>query len=173
MKMITFIFAILILLGASFTPEKSASFRKKADKNLARIFMGKQIEKKSVDADEKYIAESRFKNIEIFLLMSAKDSVGYLVFTSSMGRYESFDYMIVYNPEMTVKEIVILNYTSSHGGEVASQKWLKQFIGYEGKHLKYGSDIDAISGATYSATSLVKDVESITIFMKKKFKPLV
>ena len=68
---------------------------------------------------------------------------------------------------MSVKSIDILEYNSSHGGEIASQKWLKQFVGYDGKPLKYGSDIDAVSGATYSATSLVKDVESVTLFMKK------
>jgi len=167
MRKIMVIFAGLFLLGAAIAPKRPASFWKKADKNLTRIFTGKQIEKTNVEYDKINLVESGLKNLEIFLLRNGEDSLGYLVLTSSMGRYESFDYMIVYNPVMKVKEIDILNYTSSHGGEVASQKWLKQFVGYEGNHLKYGSDIDAITGATYSATSLVKDVESITIFMKK------
>ena len=167
MKMFIALLTVFLISGATLIPEKSVSFWKKADKNLERIFKGKIITKKVVELSEIELAAGKFKNNGIYLLVSADETLGYLVFASSMGRYETFEYMVVYNPGLSVKEIDILNYTSSHGGEIASQKWLKQFVGYEGKHLKYGSDIDAITGATYSAVSLVKDVEAITIFMKK------
>jgi len=166
MKILTALLAILFFSAATLYPEKPASFWKKADKNLNRIFNGAMITKKVVELNVKELTELKFKNNGIYLLVSGDEKIGYLVFASSMGRFESFDYMVVYNPDKSVKEINILNYTSPHGGEVASQKWLKQFAVYTGKPLKYGTDIDAISGATYSGTSLVKDVESITGFMK-------
>jgi len=166
MKILTSLMTILLFSGATQLPEHPASFWKKADKNLDRIFKGKVITKTVVESGEKELADGKFKNNGIYVLMSADETLGYVVFTSSMGRFESFDYMVVYNPDASVKEIDVLNYTSPHGGEVASPKWLKQFVGYQGKHLKYGSDIEAITGATYSATSLVKDVETITGFMK-------
>lgn len=166
MKIVTALLAILLFSGGTLYPEKPASFWKKVDKNLNRIFNGKIITKKDVELNVKELTELKFKNNGIYLLVSDGETLGYVVFASSMGRFESFDYMVVYNPDVTVKEINVLNYTSPHGGEVASPRWLKQFIGYEGKHLKYGSDIEALTGATYSATSLVRDVEAVTVFMK-------
>ena len=169
MKMFIVLLTILLLCGATIIPEKSASFWKKADKNLERIFKGETLTKKGVEFGEKELSKNDmpFVNNGIYQLFHDKELLGYLVLTASMGRYESFDYMVVYDLELTVKEIDVLNYTSSHGGEVASKKWLKQFVGYNGKHLKYGTDIEAITGATYSAGSLTKDLESITNLLKK------
>jgi hypothetical protein len=160
------------LTGTMVIPENSPSLWRKADKNIERIFKGQLIARKSITLNDKQLADigDQFVSKGIYQLLVEEKPVGYLVLATSMGRFESFDYMIVYTTELVVKEINILNYTSSHGGEVASPRWLKQFIGYSGKHLKYGSDIDAISGATISAISLTKDIESITVFMKKNFK---
>ncbi len=166
MKLLTAILCVLLFSGAMLKPEVSSSFLKKADKNLERIFKGRVITKKNIALSDKQMAEVKFKNNGIYELMSSGENLGYVVFTSSMGRFEPFDYMVVYSPDASVKEISIINYTSPHGGEVSSAKWLKQFAGYSGKKLKYGSDIEALSGATFSASSLVKDVESITVFMK-------
>ena len=48
-----------------------------------------------------------------------------------------------------------------HGGEISSKKWLEQFVGYKGGALKYGDDIQAISGATYSASSITHRMNEI------------
>lgn len=169
MKLFFAFLTFLVVSGATLLPEKPASYWKKAEKNLERIYKSPDITRKSVELNEKELSgiNSQFVNNGIYHLLNGKEFVGFMVLTSSMGRFEPFDYMVVYNTDMSVKEIDVLNYTSPHGGEVASQKWLKQFVGYNGKHLKYGSDIDAITGATYSASSLVKDIGTITNYMKK------
>ena len=168
MKMFIALFTLLLFCEATLIPEKSASYWKKADKNLNRIFQGATFTKKEVDFSRKEWSkiDLPFANHGIYQLYHENELLGYLVLTASMGRYESFDYMVVYDPELSVKEIDVLNYTSSHGGEVASRNWLKQFAGYNGKHLTYGKDIEAITGATYSAGSLTKDVETITVLLK-------
>ena len=61
--------------------------------------------------------------------------------------------------------MMILVYRSTHGAAVCSKKWLKQFNGYSGGKLELGKDIDSVSGATISATSLVKDVERCILLM--------
>jgi len=169
MKIFAALLTILILSGAIPVQEMSPSLWKKANKKLDLIFKDQIITKRSLELSEAELTNNRkqFVTKGIYQLFCSNVSLGYLVFMTSMGRYESFEYIIVYSPELSVKSIDILEYNSSHGGEIASQKWLKQFVGYDGKPLKYGSDIDAVSGATYSATSLVKDVESVTLFMKK------
>jgi hypothetical protein len=44
--------------------------------------------------------------------------------------------------------------------------WLRQFIGITGCELDYGKDIDAISGATISASSLTIEIRKWCKFLE-------
>ena len=69
------------------------------------------------------------------------------------ARYENFWYAVIFNPDLTIMEAKVLDYESEYGYEICGKNWLKQFRGYEGCDLKYGSkEIDAISGATVFRT---------------------
>jgi hypothetical protein len=73
--------------------------------------------------------------------------------------HEYFDYYALLNPQNSILEIKVYNYAATHGQEICSKAWLKQFKGYNGsKQLRYGKDIDAISGATISGIALTEDV---------------
>ena len=53
-------------------------------------------------------------------------------------------------------------YRESHGGEVGSKRWLKQFIGVSSKkYLEYQDDIVGISGATISVKSMTNEVNKL------------
>jgi Na+-translocating ferredoxin:NAD+ oxidoreductase RnfG subunit len=72
---------------------------------------------------------------------------------------EYFDYFAILDKKKNILEIKVYNYAATHGAEVCSKGWLKQFKGYNGsKALRYGKDIDAISGATISGTAITGDV---------------
>lgn len=91
------------------------------------------------------------------------------------GNYEFFDYLLILDKSLAVKQVEILNYNATHGYEISSKRWLKQFLGYEGnKTIKYGKDIQAISGATISANSITDDIENTVNKLKtlKKQKHL-
>ena len=85
--------------------------------------------------------------------------LGYLLSTRAMGRFDHFDYLIAFASDFSVLGLTITVYRSSHGAAICQKKWLSQFEAYAGEDLKYGKDIDALSGATISATSMVKDVQ--------------
>ncbi len=54
----------------------------------------------------------------------------------------------------------VYNYRATHGHEVMGWGWLKQFIGYSGgKEMVYGKDIEAITGATISASALTANLQ--------------
>lgn len=86
---------------------------------------------------------------------------GYLILASSKGRYDYFDYMILASRAGMVEKVEILVYRSDHGSEICSKSWLKQFTGNSGEPLEYGKDIDALSGATFSASSLTGDIPAV------------
>lgn len=82
--------------------------------------------------------------------------------------HEYFDYYALLNTQYSILEIKVYNYAATHGQEICSKAWLRQFKGYDGsKNLRYGKDIDAISGATISGIALTQDIgEAVTRLRK-------
>ena len=78
------------------------------------------------------------------------------------GAFEYFDYLISMDLNKEVKSVKVYNYQATHGQEVCSKGWLKQFIGYKGNtELVVGKDIDAIAGATISVYAITIGVELV------------
>ncbi len=64
----------------------------------------------------------------LFLLLNgSSESKAYLVISSAKGRYERFDFMVLYQMDKKLVEIRILTYRSEHGSQVSSKKWLNKF----------------------------------------------
>jgi hypothetical protein len=88
--------------------------------------------------------------------------IGFLVISSAKGRYDYFDFMLVYNLEKQLIDIRILTYRSEHGSQVTSRSWLRRFTDLNTSDtIRYGVEIDALSGATFSASSLTLEVDRI------------
>ena len=78
---------------------------------------------------------------------------------SGTGEHEYFDYFILFDSDITVRQVRVYNYQATHGQEITSKGWLKQFEGYDGhKSLQVGKDIDGISGATISVFGITADI---------------
>jgi hypothetical protein len=84
------------------------------------------------------------------------------------GSHEYFDYFALLSAQYSIIEIKVYKYAATHGQEICSKAWLKQFKGYDGsKSLRYGKDIDAISGATISGIAITEDVGSAVRMLRK------
>jgi hypothetical protein len=83
---------------------------------------------------------------------------GYLLSTSAKGRYDYFDYSVIFSQEKAILRVIVTVYRSTQGAAICQKNWLSQFEGYKGGAMELGSDIDAVSGGTISATSMVKDI---------------
>jgi len=92
--------------------------------------------------------------------------IGYVLTTSAMGRFDAFDYFIIYNKELKVQSVRVVVYRSSHGSAICNKRWLKQFEGFGGETIVYGKDIQAVSGATISGGSIVEDVRRASKLME-------
>ncbi|MFW6222854.1 MAG: FMN-binding protein [Bacteroidota bacterium] len=80
---------------------------------------------------------------------------------------EYFDHLILFDTTGTIRYTDIFNYQASHGHEVTSRWWLKQFKGYQGHSaLSENNQIDGISGATISVRSMIADVVEKTKILK-------
>ena len=87
---------------------------------------------------------------------------------SDSDQSEYFDYFILFDKSLSVALVKVFNYQASHGQEVTSSGWLRQFIGYNGaRNMNVGKEVDAISGATISVNHLTDDIKHITAILKK------
>ncbi|MDP3312604.1 FMN-binding protein [Lutibacter sp.] len=84
---------------------------------------------------------------------------GYYYIGHGFGKAAYFDFIIILDENLIVSKVKVLIYREEHGGEIGSNRWLKQFIGKTTENpLIYQKDIAAISGATISAKSLTNEV---------------
>jgi len=91
-----------------------------------------------------------------------------LSLTDESSSREYFEYFAIIDNQHRITDIKVYNYAATHGEEICSKAWLKQFKGYKGaKPLRYGKDIDAISGATISGKAITEDISSSMIQLKK------
>lgn len=87
---------------------------------------------------------------------------------SASGNSEYFDAYFLYNANKTVESVKIYNYRATHGHDVCSRGWLKQFVGFDNEEpLQVGKTIDGISGATISVYALTDEVNYVTQILRK------
>lgn len=77
--------------------------------------------------------------------------IGALIFDAVIGKHELIDYVVAVTPEGKVRQIEILEYRESWGGQIRRPSWRMQFVGRTAQSkLKLNDGIHNISGATLS-----------------------
>ena len=102
-----------------------------------------------------------------------KQLVGYAYLGEASSMKNVFDYVVLFHPDLSIKKAKVLIYREDYGQQIGSQRWLKQFVGLApGENAVYGENIDAIAGATISASSMTKAVnvllEGITVLKQQE-----
>lgn len=173
---------MIIISSSSIDTDKRAEVDynpKLLQKEVVRIFRKENIEIRELGISGIYEEVSGM----FFKLQSADSMLGY----AYIGRVNScraggcevprllvageeseyFDYFILYDTRKQVLTVRVFNYQASHGQEVTSRGWLRQFISYDGtQELEVGKQVDAISGATISVNGLVEDIKEKTKILK-------
>jgi hypothetical protein len=92
----------------------------------------------------------------------AGQSLGYVVSDEVLGKVELISYAVGLGLDGAIRQVEILSYRESHGGEVRLPAWRRQFVGKTtASPLRVGEDIANISGATLSCTHLADGVRRI------------
>lgn len=99
---------------------------------------------------------------QIWIAREDQKISGYFVVDYVIGKHLVIDYSVGINPDGTVRQVDILKYRESYGGEVHRRDWLKQFNGknYEAV-LRLNQDIVNISGATLSSRHITEGVKRV------------
>jgi hypothetical protein len=157
--------SVLILFFVVFSSKLLASppeISKKFTKELSKHYTIEKVETQEIK--ELSNSSDRFFNV-----FNGDQHLGIVVLTAAKGRYDTFEYMIIYDLKLDIELIKILVYRSDYGSEITAKRWLSQFYNKGNDNLKYGSDIQAISGATFSALSLTKNINRINKILEEYF----
>jgi Na+-translocating ferredoxin:NAD+ oxidoreductase RnfG subunit len=92
----------------------------------------------------------------------AGTTLGYVVVDEVIGKFELITYAVGLDTDGAVKQVEVLSYRESHGGEIRLPAWRRQFAGKTAASpLRVGEDIANISGATLSCQHVTEGVRRI------------
>jgi Na+-translocating ferredoxin:NAD+ oxidoreductase RnfG subunit len=93
--------------------------------------------------------------------------LGWVVIDNVVGKFELITYAVGIAQDGSVKQVEVLSYRESHGGEIRLPAWRQQFVGKTAQSpLKVGGDIANISGATLSCSHVTEGVKRIVALIE-------
>ena len=97
---------------------------------------------------------------------------GWFIVDEVIGKHEFITYAVGLTADGAVKQIEVMDYRETYGGQVRDEKWRAQFIGKKhGAKLKLDDDIQNISGATLSSRHLADGVRRLLATYELALKP--
>lgn len=96
---------------------------------------------------------------------------GWFIVDEVVGKHEFITYGAGLNADGSVKQIEIMDYRETYGGQIRDQTWRAQFVGKTSRStLKLDSDIKNISGATLSCRHVTDGVKRLLSFYEIALK---
>src|SRR5881227_1858329 len=95
---------------------------------------------------------------------------GWFIVDEVVGKHEFITYAVGLNANGSVKQIEVMDYRETYGGEIRNENWRAQFVGRMSKSpLKLDQDIKNISGATLSCRHVTNGVKHLLAFYEVTF----
>nr|WP_316639722.1 FMN-binding protein [uncultured Roseateles sp.] len=105
---------------------------------------------------------------QLRLAYKGKELLGVLVADEVLGKFELISYVVGVGADGKLSGLEILSYRESHGHEIRSAAWRKQFVGKaQGAPIKLGEDIANVSGATLSCSHVTEGVKRIVAVIEQ------
>jgi Na+-translocating ferredoxin:NAD+ oxidoreductase RnfG subunit len=103
------------------------------------------------------------RSLRAWKAVRGNDVLGYVFVDEVLGRQDMITYAVGIDASGKMSPLEVLSYRESHGGEIRGTAWRNQFDGREGlQHLRFGTDIKNIAGATLSCEHVTQGVRWIT-----------
>lgn len=172
MKLIVLFIGLFTYISGSNTNAYSPKMLKKTEKQVKKHFKETislvEFKPEHFDAQASsssffYIQNSHQALLGIAVITHANGCVmgGCAISNTHETRFEQFDILSIYDKGKDLKSLTVLDYPGEHGFEISAKWWLKQFLGSSAAKHKYRKNIDAISGATISAQSVVDEINAL------------
>ena len=99
------------------------------------------------------------RSLRAWRAMRGSEVVGHVFVDEVLGRQDMITYAIGIDPTGSLGTLEVLAYRESHGAEIRSEAWRRQFEGRKGlEQVRLRADIKNISGATLSSEHVTQGV---------------
>jgi len=99
---------------------------------------------------------------QVWKAMQKGQLIGYFILDYVIGKHLAIDYAVALSASGAVRQVEVLTYRESYGGEIRNADWRKQFVGKNARsRLSLNDDIRNISGATLSSRHVTEGVKRI------------
>jgi Na+-translocating ferredoxin:NAD+ oxidoreductase RnfG subunit len=88
-------------------------------------------------------------------------TVSYLLDVSLKGRAHTFSSLVLIGTDGSVLQVRITSYPSTNGAQITNRRWLNKLRIDGNTDYKYGVNVDVVSGATFSANSMINAIEGL------------
>lgn len=154
-------FYILVLISFQLSAQ-SPRLLKKATKLIEKTYAVDDIQLKHKEFQTNSVVGDFYKIID------SNQLLGYAFIGTAPSKTDTFEYLVVFDSSLVIKKVNVLVYREDYGGEIGSNRWLRQFVGKaRGTDLAVGKNIAAISGATISVYSMTNAVNQLLNEMNK------
>ncbi|MBN9695860.1 MAG: FMN-binding protein [Zoogloea sp.] len=146
--------------AASMSPEQAAHAAfPDADRFDARTLRLNSDQLRSLDAVAPVRQRGELRLIDAW---AGSRLLGTLYIDDVIGKVEWVTYALALSADGSVRSLEILEYRETHGFEVRTPSWRKQFAGRRADTpFRFGDDIKNISGATLSCAHLTAGVQRL------------
>ncbi len=155
---------IIVFSFALFGFGLSSTLKKKVKKEVHKVFNVENFELKSVLVSKEVNNKlpTKITSDNFYSLYVNETLLGYAFIDKASSKTAKFDYLVIFNEKVEIVSSKVLIYREEYGGEIGSNRWLKQFIGKTGKdRVNMNTNIDAISGATISVRSMTNAMDNL------------
>ena len=157
------LFFISIVLFSFGIPK---SLEKKIRKEIIKTFEIEEFSFTTVPISTSLKDElpAKISSENFFKLTSGEDFMGYAFFDKAPSKTAEFDYLVLFDTDLRIVRSKVLIYREEYGGEIGSNRWLRQFVGKSGNdRVNYETNIDGISGATISVRSMTIAIDNLLL----------
>ncbi len=110
-------------------------------------------------------------HVTFYVGRSATGVEGYGVVLHELGKHEPITFFVAIQPDGHVKDVLVLEYRESRGGEVRQKGFLKQYLGKTSHDpLELEEDITPITGATISARAISDGVKKALVVWEALYR---
>jgi len=160
MRTITFVVALMFATSVSGQQETAVYLT--LDQAPRAVFPGAEIDRRDVASTPELQASIKNKlgrltpsvwepSYVTFTARQNGQTIGYAVVVDEVGKHRPFTLIVAATPDFRVKDVAVMVYRETRGGEITQRRFLAQYKGKRGADpIQLDRDIIGVSGATLS-----------------------
>jgi hypothetical protein len=118
-------------------------------------------------------AQPPHRSLRAFRALHAGEFLGYVFVDEVIGKEDFITYAAGIDAHGQLGPLEVLSYRESHGGEIRSESWRRQFEGRTGlDKLRVRTDIKNIAGATLSCEHVTQGVRWLAALWQVALQPV-